>query len=187
VKEEIDNLRKERSKIIARIKESRKRLGYKGEELVALQHLVEMNKAKDKDGEQAKRYNYLRRLKNRLEFRISTEASSLSKEKEMIREISSINQELEALSVAVRMTRKLGLVKGDIEECKTKLGELEPKIIEIDAKLDLMYTDLRKKLGISKRPLPDHKQRERQERPKQQPRIEEINLEDIAVIKKKDK
>ncbi len=111
-----------------------------------------MNKEKDKDGEAAKRYNYLRRLKNRLEFRISTEASSLTKEKEMIREISSINQELTAIGATVRMDRKLGLVKGDIVECKTKLAELEPKIVEIDAKLDLMYTDLRKKLGITKRP-----------------------------------
>jgi uncharacterized coiled-coil DUF342 family protein len=59
-----------------------------------------MNKEKDKDGEMAKRYNYLRRLKNRLEFRISTEAGSLTKEKEMIREISEINQELDALSGA---------------------------------------------------------------------------------------
>ncbi|MDE1866040.1 MAG: hypothetical protein KGH94_05395 [Candidatus Micrarchaeota archaeon] len=147
-----------------------------------------MNKEKDKDGEGAKRYSYLRRLKNRLEFKISTEASSLSKEKEMIREISSINQELTALSASVRMDRKLGLVKGDIVECKAKLAELEPKIVEIDSKLDLMYTDLRKKLGITKRVQPEHKphQREREDRPRQQPRNEEINLEDIAVIKKKD-
>lgn len=187
IKEDIDNIRKERSKIIAKIKESRRRLGYKEEEFAALQHLVTMNKEKDKNGEQAKRYNYLKRVKNRLEFRISTEASSLSKEKEMIREISEINQELGALSVVVRMDRKLGLVKGDIEECKTKLAELEPKIIEIDGKLDMMYTDLRKKLGIVKRILPERKPRPREDRPRPQPRDEEINLEDIAVIKKKTK
>jgi len=174
--------------MIAKIKEHRRRLGYKEEEFAALQHLVTMNKEKDKDGEQAKRYNYLKSLKNRLEFRISTEASSLSKEKEMIREISSINQELNQLSVAVRMDRKLGLVKGDIEECRTKLAELEPKIIEIDGKLDMMYTDLRKKLGIVKRVAPpERKTRPREDRPRPQPRDEEINLEDIAVIKKKEK
>jgi uncharacterized coiled-coil DUF342 family protein len=187
IKEEIDNLRKERSKIIAKIKEHRRRLGYKEEEFAALQHLVTLNKEKDKDGEQAKRYNYLRRLKNRLEFRISTEAGSLQKEKEMIREISEINQELAALGVAVRMERKLSLVKGDIEECKVKLTELEPKIVEIDGKLDAMYTDLRKKLGITKRPLPERKPERRMDRPRPQPRDEEINLEDIAVIKKKEK
>jgi uncharacterized coiled-coil DUF342 family protein len=146
-----------------------------------------MNKEKDKDGEQAKRYNYLRRLKNRLEFRISTEAGSLQKEKEMIREISEINQELAALGVAVRMDRKLGLVKGDIAECKTRLAELEPKIVEIDAKLDMMYTDLRKMLGITKRPVVERKPVRREDRPRPQPRVEEINLEDIAVIKKKEK
>jgi hypothetical protein len=88
------------------------------------------------------------------------------------------------------MDRKLGLVKGDIIECKTKLAELEPKIMEIDTKLDLMYTELRKKLGITKRPMPEQKPRYqgrgREERPRQQQRNEEINLEDIAVIKKKD-
>jgi uncharacterized coiled-coil DUF342 family protein len=144
-----------------------------------------MNKEKDKDGEQAKRYNYLRRLKNRLEFRISTEAGSLQKEKEMIREISEINQELAALSVVVRMDRKLGLVKGDIAEAKARLAELEPKIVEIDAKLDTMYTDLRKMLGITKRPVVERKPIRREDRPRPQPRDEEINLEDIAVIKKK--
>jgi hypothetical protein len=188
IKEEIDNLRKERSKIIVRIKETRRRLGYKEEEGAALEKLVTMNKEKDKDGEAARRYNYLRRLKNRLEFKISTEASSLTREKEMIREISSINQELDSIGASVRMDRKLGLVKGDILECKTKLTEMEPKIVEIDTKLDLMYTELRKKLGITKRPQPEHKPhpREREERQRQQPRSEEINLSDIAVIKKKD-
>jgi hypothetical protein len=187
IKEDIDTLRKERSKIIAKIKEHRRRLGYKEEEGAALQHLVAVNKEKDKDGEQAKRYNYLRRMKNRLEFRISTEAGSLQKEKEMIREISEINQELASLSVVVRMDRKLGLVKGDIEECKKSLAELEPKIVEIDAKLDLMYTELRGKLGITKRPMPERKPMQRESRPRPQPRDEEINLEDIAVIKKKEK
>lgn len=191
IKEDIDTLRKERSKIIARIKEYRRRLGYKEEEGAALTNLVALNKEKDKDGEMAKRYNFLRRLKNRLEFRISTEAGSLQKEKEMIREISSINQELITLSATVRMDRKLGLVKGDIIEAKAKLAELEPQIVEIDAKLDLMYTDLRKKLGILKRPMPEQKPRyqprDRDERPRQQQRNEEINLEDIAIIKKKGK
>lgn len=145
-----------------------------------------MNKEKDKDGSISRRYNFLKRLKNKLEFRISTEASSLAKEKEMIREISEINQELGSLSVNVRMDRKLGLVKGDIVECKAKLAELEPKIIEIDGKLDAMYTDLRKKLGIVKRTVPDRKPMvRRDDRPRPQQRTEEINLEDIAVIKKK--
>ena len=52
IKEDIDTLRKERSKIIAKIKESRRRLGYKEEEFAALEKLVTMNKEKDKDGEQ---------------------------------------------------------------------------------------------------------------------------------------
>jgi uncharacterized coiled-coil DUF342 family protein len=191
VKEDIDTIRKERAKIIAKIKEARRRLGYKEEEFAALDKLVTMNKEKDKDNAAEKRYNYLRRLKNRLEFRISTEAGSLQKEKEMIREISSINQELASLSATVRMDRKLGLVKGDIVEAKAKLAELEPKIVEIDTKLDLMYADLRKMLGITKRPMPPEpqyrpRQREREEgRPRQQPKQEEINLEDIVVIKKK--
>jgi uncharacterized coiled-coil DUF342 family protein len=187
IKEDIDTMRKERSKIIAKIKEIRRRFGYKEEEKAALEKLVAMNKEKDKDGEAAKRYNYLRRLKNRLEFKISTEAGSLQKEKEMIREISDINQELATIGASVRMDRKLGLVKGDIEECKKNLTELEPKIVEIDGKLDAMYTDLRKRLGINKRPMPEHKTRERsrEDRPRQPPKSEEINIEDIVVIKKK--
>lgn len=147
-----------------------------------------MNKEADKNGEKERRFNYLKRMKNRLEFRISTEASSLSKEKEIIRQIGEINQELDELAVSVKMERKLGLVKGDIEECIKRLSELEPKVVGIDANLDKLYSELRQKLGIIKQAPQFQSQRPsrlREREPKIQ-QSQEINLSDIAVIKKKD-
>ena len=104
----------------------------------------------------------------------------------MIREISEINQELDELAVSVRMDRKLGLVKGDIEECTRQLAELEPKIVEIDGKLDMLYAELRKKLGITRKPRSSKRTAEAKEREQKLQQSQEINLEDIAVIKKKE-
>lgn len=188
IKDEIEGVRRERSKLIAKIKEARRRMSYKEEEAVALDKLVSMNKEQDKDGEKARRFGYLKRMKNRLEFRISTEASSLSKEKEIIRKIKEINEELDGLAIAVRMERKLGLVKGDVEECRRQLAEIEPKVAEMDGKLDALYANLRAKLGIKRREEEQHMQRparrEREQKPQQS---QEINLEDIAVIDKRGK
>jgi uncharacterized coiled-coil DUF342 family protein len=178
-------VRKERAKQISKIKEYRKRLDYKMEEEAVLEKLVSMKKEDGSSAERQTRFNYLKRLKNRFDFRISTEANSLAKEKEMIRKISEINQELDELAVSVKMERKLGLVKGDIEECTRHLAELEPKIVEIDGKLDRLYTELRKKLGITRMAEAPRPQRSKEREQKMQ-QSQEINLEDIAVIKKKE-
>ncbi|MDE1869035.1 MAG: hypothetical protein KGH60_03675 [Candidatus Micrarchaeota archaeon] len=186
IKTDIDELRKERSKFIARAKECRRKLGYKEAEFAAIDKLVKMRKEDDKDGEKRRRFGYLKRLKNKLEFKISTEATSLSEEKELIRKIAEINKELSESHAFIRMERKLEFVKKDIAEYKAGLAEADSKIAESDQKLDAMYTELRKALGIgsyqnkAKRGHPQPKKREHAA-PSQ-----DVNLEDIVVIKKKD-
>jgi len=103
----------------------------------------------------------------------------------MVRKISEINKELDELAISVRMERKLGLVRGDIEECKRQLLEVEPKIKDIDTKLDLLYANLRKALGIDKRRDRQREQQRPREKEQKPQHNQEINLEDIAVIKKK--
>lgn len=185
-KEEIDELRKERAKKVARIKECRRRLVYKENELIAVDRLVKMNEESGKSEEGNRRFGYLKRMKNRLEFRISTEASSLSQEKEIIRKIGEINNELNELGAAVRVERKLKLVKGDIEALNGEIAKLDPEISEVDKKLDIMYAGLRKILGLA-RSSAQQQQRPRRQRPrdKDKQEVTEINLQDIAVISKK--
>ncbi len=169
-----------------RIKECRRRLSYKEEEYIALERMSKANADSGKDEENMKRFGYLKRMKNRLEFRISTDASSLDKEKEIIRKIGEINRELDELGASVKIKRKIGLVKGDIEDYRKEILELEPKITAIDKELDIAYDGLRKVLGIErtmymkpKKPMQRHKEQKTQQ-------IQEINLADIAVIDKRE-
>jgi uncharacterized coiled-coil DUF342 family protein len=140
-----------------------------------------MKKEEDKNGEKRKRVGYLKRMKARLEFKISTEASSLTQEKDIIRKINEINQELNEALASVRLERKVGFIAKDIEDYKKSITEINSKIGELDTKLDGLYVNLRKTLGIGN-------WQTKPQRPKktQQSQPSGINLEDIAVIKKKE-
>lgn len=124
----------------------------------------------------------LRRQKERLEFRISTEASSLTDEKALIRQIQELSAELDGYMRSVRLFRKRDLVKKDITEYAVKANELDAKITESDRKLDTLYDGLRKMLNVERTA---EKQTRRKAEKKQQPQVSEVNLEDIAVIKRK--
>ncbi len=184
LKEEIDAVKKQRGDTIAKVKENRRRLNYKEAESVAIGRLLEIEKGKDKDNAKRKKIGYLKRLKNQLEFKISTEAQSLTAEKDLVRKIEEINKELNVAYKAIRLERKTELVKSDIEECRKNINEFELKIAEHDKKLDELYDKLRKLLGIerAKRVKPASKKRVQSQQMPQ-----EINLEDIAVITKKSK
>jgi uncharacterized coiled-coil protein SlyX len=121
-------------------------------------------------------------MKAKMEFKISTEASSLSQERDIVRKINEINQELGEALASVRLERKTGFVKGDIEEYKKSITEINGKIQELDNKLDSLYANLRKVLGIG---MWQNKQQQAKPKRTQQP-VQGINLEDIVVIKKKD-
>ena len=185
LKKDIDNLRKERAKLITRIKENRRRLGYKEAESTAIERLLTMKKNEDKDGTKRRRIGYLKRMKAKLEFRISTEASSLLQEKDIIRKINEINAELGKALASARLERKTEFIKSDIDLYKNNIIKINLELQELDTRLDAMYVGLRKALGIGSW---QNKQQQQHQRPKksQQAHAQEINLEDIAVIKKKD-
>jgi uncharacterized coiled-coil DUF342 family protein len=185
-KKEIDDLRKERSKLIVRVKDCRRRLGYKEAESVAIERLLNMKKEEDKDGEKRRKIGYLKRMKQKLEFKISTEASSLAQEKDIVRKINDINHELDEALASVRLERKVGFIKKDIEDYRKSITEVNLKVQELDTKLDGLYTNLRKTLGIGT--WQNKQGQQQQQRPKKvQQHNNSINLEDIAVIKKKEK
>lgn len=189
-KEAIDAVRKERSEVIGKVKEARRRLTYKEAEDAALKRLLDIEKAKPEAAEKRRKIGYLKRMKNKLEFRISTEASSLAEEKGLVRQIEDVNKQLSEAYKTIRLERKAELVKKDIEEFKKTLADGEVKITEHDKRLDELYDTLRKLLGMDKGRGPKQQQQHQQEhrrRPQPQPQLQEINLEDIVVIKKKEK
>jgi uncharacterized coiled-coil DUF342 family protein len=141
-----------------------------------------MKKEEDKDGSKRKRVGYLKHMKQKFEFKISTEASSLSQEKEIIRKINEINQELDEALASVRLERKLGFIKKDVEDYQKGITDINKRIEELDAKLDGLYVNLRKTLGIG-----SWQNKQKQQQKKVQQQQQDVNLEDIAVIKKKTK
>ncbi|MDE1833423.1 MAG: hypothetical protein KGH58_03325 [Candidatus Micrarchaeota archaeon] len=181
-------MRKQRGRMISKAKEFRRRLSYKEAELAAIDKLLKMERDPVKEEAARKRFGYLKKMINKFEFRISTEAKSLNEEKELIRKINEMKAELNDSLKFVRMERKLELVKKDIEMFKTGLMDTDKAIAELDVKMDARYVDLRKSLGIGsyQSGKPSRPQQHRKKAP-QSPPSQEVNLEDIVVIKKKGK
>ncbi|WP_088820484.1 hypothetical protein [Candidatus Mancarchaeum acidiphilum] len=165
------------------VKGLRRRLNYKLAEGEAISKFVN-----DENNQiDPKKFAYLKKLKNRLEFKLSTEARiSLYEEKDIIRKINVISTQLNDLYKFQRLKRKSGYIVKDIEELKTKINEDNNKIADLNNSLDDLYDQVRRILKINRR------NAERRPGESQAPKrkfipqaTQEINLEDIAVIKKK--
>jgi uncharacterized coiled-coil DUF342 family protein len=175
----IDDIRGERRNMIKEFKSAERSLSYKEEEYQALTKLLEPHR--DEIEKNRKEIGRLKYLKRKYEFAIDTEASSLDREKTLIRKIKELDVQLnEALRYA-RLDRKVANIKSDIEQYKIRVADTAKKIRDYDAKLDESYAKLRDMLNIKKEKRPKGEKRERQP-PKPLP---EINMEDIAVIKRK--
>jgi uncharacterized coiled-coil DUF342 family protein len=175
--QEIYALRKQRGKLIGAVRHAKRTIPYKETEAQAIETMLGPNGARDANG----RVIYLKKMKKTLEFKIATEASSLSAERELIKRINEVNAQLEEALAPLRLKRRLEMVKADAERQKTVLADSMKECVEIDTKLDRLYADLKKVLGIS---------RERKvvrKGAKPSAAMSTISLEDIAVIKKIEK
>ncbi len=170
IRKGIEEEKKKRYGIIDELKVLRKKVGFKKAEQSAILKLLETNK------EQEKKIGYLLRLKEKLEFKISTEASTLDAEKDLIRKINEVNEELDRAIKKKRLARRAELLSSDIEELNKKIEEKEKLVKESEKKLDELYDNLREILGKKR-----NKQKEKRSPPKEQ----KISLADIAVIKEK--
>jgi uncharacterized coiled-coil DUF342 family protein len=184
IKGEIDELKRQRSDIIVKIKGNRRKLSYKEAEAAAIAKLLEIERQKGTSDSKRRKIGQLKRLKQNLEFKISTEASSLAAEKDLVRKIAEVNAELNEAYKVIRLERKQELVKGDLLECNTNIEQFGKQIVEMDKKLDDLYAKIRGLLGregfAAKQQMMPPRQKKQQIQQNQ-----EINLEDIAVIKKK--
>ncbi|MCL4411063.1 MAG: hypothetical protein M1559_02615 [Candidatus Marsarchaeota archaeon] len=181
VKKKIDEIRKQRLEMISEVKRYRKKAYYKEAEFNAISKFVESAKATMNN----KKSGALKRMKNELEFNLSTRARvSLNEEREMVRKINEINAELEDYYKFIKLQKKIEYIKGDLEEYSKLISEKNKLIEETDVKLDELYRSLKRILGINER---RERDRERMRQKSQAaPPQNEINLEDIAVIRKKE-
>lgn len=151
----------------------RNKLRYKENEHETLAKLLSMS-------HDNKNVGRLRRMKESLEFRIATEASTLNAEKELIKKLTSINGELEDALKIYRFRRKAELVAKDIEDLKKRFEVYREQIREDDKRLDGLYASLKALTGWGDRAKPHEKKKHA---PQQEPL--EISLSDIATIKNK--
>ena len=181
---QIDELKKKRSETLSKMRDVQRRLSYKVSEYDAIVKLTEMERQRQ-TGKPKPDIGKLKRQKRSFEFKISTEAPSLSQEKVLVRKINELNSQIEEALKGVRMTRKMDFVKKDIGELQTILSTSAVVMNEVDMKLDELYHSVRKLLGVQRRRVNVQHQQQRKAPPPS--RNQEINLEDIVVIKKKEK
>ena len=168
----IEEERKAKGILLDELRRYKRRLAYKLAEKEALSKINAENAASKKG---TKNIGYLRRRKEALEFRISTEAFTLSAEKDLIRKNQEVEEELDEAINHYRMKRKADFVNGDIEELGKKIEETYSKLQEIEKKLDVLYGGLRKQRG---------QHREKRHEYHQAP-VQEVSFADIAIIKDK--
>lgn len=118
----------------------------------------------------------MRRRKEALEFRISTEAFTLEAEKDLIRKKNEIDAELQEAINSYRLKRKIEFVAGDIESLGKSIEETTKELQELEKRLDVLYTGLRRQRGASQ-------PRQQRPRPVEQKNAE-VSFADIAIIKK---
>ena len=177
IMQQIYVLRKQRGKLIGITRHAKRTIPYKETEVLAIEKMLGPNGTKDADSKVV----YLKKLKKRLEFKISTEASSLNAERELVKRINDVNAQLNDALAPLRLKRRLEQVKADAERQRAILADSAKECTELDAKLDKLYFELKKTLGINRAYKSVRKGGKSNNAPPS------INLEDIAVIKKIDK
>ena len=169
----IEEERKKKGLLLDEMRRFRRRLAYKLAEKDAIAKLAVSGKKSTKN------IGYLRRKKEALEFRISTEAFTLNAEKDLIRKKQEVEEELQEAINSYRMKRKAEFVNSDIEEMNKKIEETNVRLQELEKRLDVLYNGLRKQRAPPKQRHHAHQEHH------QQPQQQEVSFADIAIIKDK--
>lgn len=138
----------------------------------------------------------LRRRKERLEFRIATEATNLQKERDMMKEMRVIDKQLEKAGEVEKLEAQLRAVEGEIRSAESEIVQTKRGIDEAKAEI----RNLREKQREDRS---DEREKQWQERKRQQLMEREkemrkeaepymggvddagVELGSIAIIKKK--
>ncbi len=172
--QQIYELRKQRGKLIGLTRHAKRAIPYKEAEALAIQNMLGPNGGREANGKVV----YLKKLRKELEFKVSTEASSLNAERELVKRINDVNVQLNKALEPLRLKRRLEQLRADAERQKAVLVTSTKECIDLDVKLDKLYFELKRTLGITN----THKTVRKSN--KTNNATQTINLEDIAVIKK---
>ncbi|MEW6748166.1 MAG: hypothetical protein AB1295_00455 [Candidatus Micrarchaeota archaeon] len=135
LKTRIDELEKRKGELIDRIKQLNRRIRYKEYEEKALKPFLEQTK----DVQIAP----FRRQRRALEFKIATAAYTPKMERELIKKLKKIDEELEKHKEVERARRKIRYVEQDITEGKTEITKIEEELTTIRGELRRLYDDMK--------------------------------------------
>lgn len=143
IKIKIQELEKQKSDLIERLKKINGRLRFKRYEQKALEPFLEQTKDVH--------IGSLRRQKKIIEFRISTQAYTPKMEREWIKEVKKIDEQLEKVKEVEKARRKKMFVEGDIAEAEKGICEIEIKLNAIREELKRLYDNRKIIQSIAKR------------------------------------
>lgn len=140
----IKELEDKKSKLIAEIKKNYGRIRYKKYEEKALEPFL-------KETENVMIEPVRRKLRS-LEFKISTQAYTPQLERQMIKEVKKVEEELGKMRAIEKARRKKRLVAQDIAECEKRITEIEEELKGMRAELRELYGKLKSVKGSSSKP-----------------------------------
>ncbi|MBD3397934.1 hypothetical protein GF412_02135 [Candidatus Micrarchaeota archaeon] len=163
VEARINELENSKSKLIGEIKKNYGRIRYKKYEEKALEPFL-------KETENVM-VGPVRKKLRRLEFKIATQAYTPQIERQLVKEVKKVEDELKELRAVEKARRKKKLVKQDIEECENRILEIEEELKGMRSELKDLYAKRKtlqsgKKHGVIFGEKPD----------------DMVSMEDIVVI-----
>lgn len=167
LKAKVDELEKKKTELIERIKQLNRRIRYKKYEQKALQPFLEQTK----DVQVAS----FRKQKRALEFRISTAAYTPKMERDILKHLKKVDEQLDKVKEVERARRKIRYVEQDITEGESEISRIEVELKVIRDELKKYYDEM-KTMRISQRKEAAAQAREEEDL---------VALGDLAFIEKK--
>jgi uncharacterized coiled-coil DUF342 family protein len=163
VESRIKELEDSKTKLITEIKKNYGRIRYKKYEEKALEPFL-------KETESVMVGPVRKRLRQ-LEFKIATQAYTPQIERQLIKEVKKVEEELKSLRAVEKARRKKKLVQQDIVDCETRITQIEDELKGMRSELKDLYGRLKtlrsgKKHGIIFGEKPD----------------DMVSMEDIVII-----
>ena len=135
LKSKIDELEKRKGELIDRIKQLNRRIRYKEYEEKALRPFLEQTKHVQ--------IAPFRRQRRAIEFKITTAAYTPRMEKELIKKLNKVDEELAKHKEVERARRKIKYVEQDITEGKTEISTIEVELTSIRGELRGLYDEMK--------------------------------------------
>ena len=131
IKRRIVELEKQKSELIDQLRRVNSKLRYKKYEQKALEPFLEQTKNI--------RIWPLKRQKQIIDFKIATQAYTPKIEKEWIKELKKIDEQLDKAKEIEKVRRKKVFVEQDIAQAEKQLGETETKLNAVSDELKKLY------------------------------------------------